>query len=233
MKNFHILLTAILVISSCTGTSETGSITSNSTEDTNLSSNIETGGATLTQASIIAHDFVKDNFASDCDFDDLDIRGEAVDAVQGRFKVLQKFTSSKYGSEQEYVYKIYIQYYGGEWEDKNNWDYGELTIENTSTQQQYHFNGTMKELDLQASSLGKKTIAGVEFKESFVKEVIIYSTPKQIEIEKLRAVAQELKGNPKTIMFYIDSEIEGGEEYASVIGNNFFYHPLNKIESLK
>jgi hypothetical protein len=243
MKKFFFLLSVILFLTSCTGSSESASSESVSTEsnyleeDNNesikLSSEIESGGSNLTQASIIAHDFVKEHFANDCDFDDLDIRGESVDMVPGRFKVLQKFKSKKFGSQQEYVYKIFIQYYGGEWEDKNNWDFGQLTIENTTTGEQFVYNGTMKQRDQKPTTLGTKTIAGVEFKETQKKNVVIYSTPQQLSYKTLKAVVQELKGSPKDIQFFVDSEIENGEDYASLIGNTFIYIPSNKLESLK
>ncbi len=233
MKKFAILISVIFLMTGCVGSSESNTTNSTENQSTALTSEIESGGVNLTQASIIAQEFVKENFASDCDFEDIDIRGEAIETTPGRFKVLQKFTSKKFGSEQEYVYKIFIHYYGGEWEDKNSWDYGQLTIENASTGEQYVYNGSMKQRDSMPIDAGTKNIAGIDFKETHKKSVIIYSTPEQLPYEKLKLVAQELKGSEQTIMFYVDSEIETGEEYASVIGNNFFYHPLNKIDSLK
>lgn len=233
MKKFAILLSVIFLMTGCVGSLESNTTNSTENQSTALTSEIESGGVNLTQASIIAQEFVKENFASDCDFEDIDIRGEAIETTPGRFKVLQKFTSKKFGSEQEYVYKIFIHYYGGEWEDKNSWDYGQLTIENASTGEQYVYNGSMKQRDSMPIDAGTKNIAGIDFKETHKKSVIIYSTPEQLPYEKLKLVAQELKGSEQTIMFYVDSEIETGEEYASVIGNNFFYHPLNKIDSLK
>ncbi len=195
--------------------------------------------ADLTRAAIIAHDFVKSNFASDCDFSELDIRGEAIENVPGRFKVLQKFTSSRDGYEQEYVYRIYMQFYGGEWSDIHNWDYGQLTIENTSTGKQFFYNGKMKERDNMASTSGEITIAGIAFKQIFWKAVVIYSTSEQVPYEKLKEVANLLKDSStnKTIQFYVDSNIENGtpnyEYYAQLSGSTFFYAPLNKIETLK
>lgn len=195
--------------------------------------------ANLTRAAIIAQDFVKSNFASDCDFSDLDIRGEAIENVPGRFKVLQKFTSSREGYEQEYVYRIYIQHYGGDWTDVKNWDYGQLTIENTSTHKQFFYNGRMKEKDNMASTSGEIIIAGIAFKQIFWKAVVIYSTPEQVPYEKLKEVANLLKDSStnKTIQFYVDSNIENGtpnyEYYAQLSGSTFFYAPLNNIEALK
>ena len=232
MKKLAFIL-CVIIMTGCIGSSDSNISNATEGKSSALTSEIESGGANLTQASIIAQEFVKDNFASDCDFEDLDIRGEAIEATPGRFKVLQKFTSKKFGSEQEYVYKIFIHYYGGEWEDKNSWDYGQLTIENTSTGEQYVYNGSMKQRDAMPIDAGTKKIAGIEFKETHKKSVIIYSTPKQIPYEKVKLVAQELKGSKQTIMFYVDSEIENGEDYASVLGYNFFYYPLNKIDSLK
>lgn len=197
----------------------------------------ESNEPNLTRAAIIAQGFVKSNFASDCDFSNLDIRGEAIDYTPGRFKVLQKFTSSREGYEQEYVYRIYIQHYGGEWTDADNWDYGQLTIENTSTRKQFVYNGKMKEKDSKTSSSNELTIAGVVFKQYFWKDVIVYSTPKQVPYEKLKEVAKVLKENStKTIQFYIDSNIINGtpnyEYYAQLSGRTFYYGPSDKLESL-
>ena len=93
------------------------------------------------KASIIAQDFVEEKMGS-CNFESLNYVGEKT-LVENRYKILQKFTK---GGEQ-YVYRIYIQYNGGEWTDRKNWCYGELTIENTKTGQQYRYNGTMKQQD--------------------------------------------------------------------------------------
>jgi len=68
----------------------------------------------LRKASIIAKDFVEEKMGQ-CDFDDLDYRGGET-PVPNRFKVLQKFTNNG----NHYVYKIYVQYNGDDWEDINN-----------------------------------------------------------------------------------------------------------------
>lgn len=106
------------------------------------SKDIKSGGVTLTQAGIMARHFVEKNIGS-CDFDLFpNFVGEAT-PVSGRFKVLEKFTKGGI----EYVYRIYIQYYGGDWAEITNWDYGQLIVERTSNRKQRIFHGTMKQRD--------------------------------------------------------------------------------------
>lgn len=159
-------------------------------------------GATLKQAAIIAQDFVKENFASDCDFDDLDVRGEET-SVKNRFKVLQKFTSSKLGYEQEFVYKIYIQYYGGDWADKKNWDYGQLIVENTSTREQNVYFGSMKDKDAQAETKNDAIEAGgaIFFVVDKTDDVVRLCNPAKLDKVQLKDAINELKGQYKTIYF--------------------------------
>ena len=55
--------------------------------------------------------------------------------------ILNKFTTKNaFGVTSEYVYKIWMNFNGGEWEDINNWSYSKLIIENTATGEKQHFN---------------------------------------------------------------------------------------------
>jgi hypothetical protein len=162
----------------------------------------------------------------DCDFDDLDYRGEET-SVPNRFKVLQKFTHNG----EQYVYKIYIQYKGGEWEDRNNWSYGELTIENTLTGKQYRYNGTMKaEERAQATAGGKITAAGIEFSiaEQSGKSIRIY-TNERLPLEKIKAVARELYTTYEVIQFAKYPKIDRGEDYCAYQYKLILEHDINNV----
>ena len=88
----------------------------------------------IKKAAITAQCFVEDRLGK-CNFPLLDVRGEELST--NNFKVMQKFTRKADG--EQYIYRIFIKYNGGEWEDRNNWTVSDLTIENTMTGQQYHY----------------------------------------------------------------------------------------------
>ena len=188
----------------------------------------------LRRAAIIAQDIVKQKFSSDCEFDTYDIRGEECD-VKDRYKVLQKFTSSKNGYPQEYVYKIYIQYYGGDWADVNNWDYGQLVIENVSTGKQDYFSGTMKDKETVVPSNEKViNVAGVEFdvvekNENFIR--LAYA--KKLGRSQLKDAVIELKDQYGNIQFCVKPNIQRGEEYAAFTFNTFYDYDSNEVVSFK
>lgn len=171
--------------------------------------------ASLREASIIAQDFVKRSFSTDCDFDDLDYRGEET-ATPGRFKVYQKFTSSMTGVEREYVYKIFIQYYGGEWEDAKNWDYGKLIVEDTGTGRQWVYNGTMKQKDAAEVDKGEETVAGVTFKIKHQKNTDKFITTERLSKKKLIECAKIIEKEHPQVSFYTESN--SNEDYAAIAG---------------
>ncbi len=90
----------------------------------------------LNRAAIMAQDIVTSNFAADCDFDDMDIRGE--ETTPGSFTVYQKFTTAKYPGD-EFVYRIYMEHHGGDWTEASNWSHSGLIIENRITGQQFNY----------------------------------------------------------------------------------------------
>lgn len=205
--------------------SETSITSSSNSSVTSSSSDFSSGEVTLRRASIVAHDFVEDKMG-DCDFDDLDYRGGET-SVPNRFKVLQKFTHDG----EQYVYKIFIQYKGGEWEDRNNWSYGELTIENTKTGKQYRYNGTMKsEEKAHANAGGKITAAGIEFNiaEQTGKAIRIYNN-KRLPLAKIKAVARELHTTYEIIQFAKEPKINRGEEYCAYQYNLILEYDIDKI----
>lgn len=203
-------LLAVMALFGCAGSS--GSSSSDVSDDQ----------PTLERAAITAQDIIKSLYSSDCDFDDLDIRGEET-SVPGRYEVFQKFTSSKSGSEREYVYKIFIQHFGGDWTDKNNWDYGTLTIEDVASGQQEVFKGTMKDREVAvATEPGSMTVNGIQFNVvEHTPNYVRLSTPKQLSHEDLISVARSIEGDGN-VFFCVDGHTARGEEYASKTGNNLF-----------
>lgn len=185
----------------------------------------------LTRAAIIAQDIIKDKFCNDCEFDTYDIRGEECD-VKDRYKVLQKFTSSKYGYSQQYVYKIFIQYYGGDWTDVNNWDYGQLVIENVSTGKQEYFHGTMKDRENAVHGNENVVVSGLEFdvvekNDDFIR----LANDKKMSRDQLRSVILELKNKYKSIYFCVNPNVGRGKEYAAFTFNTFYDYDSNEVIS--
>ena len=186
----------------------------------------------LTRAAIIAQDIIKDKFCNDCEFDTYDIRGEECE-VKDRYKVLQQFTSSKYGYSQQYVYKIYIQYYGGDWADVNNWDYGQLVIENVSTGKQEYFHGTMKEREnVVYGNENVVEISGLKFdvvekNNNFIR----LANDNKLNRNQLKSAILELKDKYKSIYFCVKPNVDRGKEYAAFTFNTFYDYDSNEVIS--
>lgn len=92
-----------------------------------------------TKCAIISEDFVKSkmNFPKETK---IKTSGHVHEVENGKAVILNKFTTKNaFGVEIEYVYKIWMSFTGGEWEDIENWSYSRLIIENTATGEQYEF----------------------------------------------------------------------------------------------
>lgn len=180
-----------------------------------VSSNDDTEKVDLLKAGIIAQDFVSDKWGK-CDFDTEGCRGEET-MIKNRFKVLQKFTHK----DEPYIYKIYIQYFGGDWADRNNWDYGDLVIENTKTGQQYHFQGTMKSRERQ--KINEKAQSGIdaaghhfEIADQREEAIRIYNDEK-LSLDEIKKVVIDMRKTKKwkIIQFAQNGKTQAGEEYAA------------------
>jgi hypothetical protein len=121
------------------------------------------------------------------------------------------------GYEQEFVYKIYIQYYGGDWADKKNWDYGQLIVENTSTREQNVYFGSMKDKDAQAETQNDAIEAGgaIFFVVDKTDDVVRLCNPAKLDKVQLKDAINELKGQYKTI--YFTTAKDRNHDYVSFI----------------
>lgn len=183
----------------------------------------------LRKASIIAQDFVKSklNYPLESDFDDLGYSGE--DLGNNRFKVLQKFTTKNaFGVTSEYIYKIFIQYHGGEWEDVNNWDYGQLIIENTATEEQKIFNGNLKSKETKKNyitSYAGIVVTVVEQNENFIR----FSTPKKLTKKEIKSIINKISSIWNNIQICVEPKTERGDEYVSYIEPTIFDYDNNLV----
>lgn len=227
---FIAILFCVALLDSCVG-SNSGARSSYSysfDEDYSSEENYNSNeGATLKRAAIIAQGIIESKFNSSCDFDDMDIRGEETN-FPDRFKVYQRFSAGG----QDYVYKIFIQYKGGDWSDKNNWSYGTLTIENRATGEQKIFNGTMKsEEEAEAVAPASITAGGMEFDVAEKSpSAIRISKDRKLSHSEMKAVVSDLKGQYSTIQFCVNPKTERGDEYAAYTGEMMFDYDTNEIK---
>ncbi|QFQ12098.1 hypothetical protein C7Y71_003160 [Pseudoprevotella muciniphila] len=174
----------------------------------------------LRKASIIAQKIVEEQIGT-CDFDGFDYVGEET-MVKNRFKVIQKFES--YGLE--YAYRIYIQYKGGDWEDINNWSYGQLTIEDVLTGEQQFFHGTMKKEELQTFT---RKISGIDCKlETKGTGAVRVYTESKLSEEQIKSVISNICKEYDTMYFATNSN---DVEYCSWFNNKIYDHDANQIKT--
>ena len=107
----------------------------------------------------IARTFVKRSFSNDCNFE-RDVVLENT-MVTNRYQVMQKFKSNG----QEYVYKIFIQYFDGNVNDVSSWDFNQLVVEDVNSGKQSTFKGNLDSRIKKTVGIGNSVeFAGVEFK---------------------------------------------------------------------
>ena len=193
--------------------------------------NIPVNQPTLERAAVAAQYNVKLEFGGECKFIP-DIQGEETQ-VPGRFKVLQKFTTTRYGAyetPQEFVYKIFIEFKGEDATSPYDWDFTELIVENCSTGEQkiYKHGTNQQDIDIEHRQV---RFGGVMF--TVVEETPEYlrvTTPKQLSHAKLKAVAKEMKPLFSSVFFHVEGQTDRGNEYAAIQGNNLFDY--NNTESI-
>jgi hypothetical protein len=85
------------------------------------------------KCALISEDFVKSKlkFPLESEFK----TSAHIHEVEGNQAiVINKFTTKNaFGVTSEYVYKIWMTFNGGDWENVENWSYSKLIIENTAT----------------------------------------------------------------------------------------------------
>ena len=176
------------------------------------------------KASIIAQEFVQEKMGK-CDFESLNYVGETT-MVENRYKILQKFTHNR----NQYVYKIYIQYKGGEWTNRSNWSYGELIIENSSTGKQVRYDGTMKSEE--RASSGMITAGGVDFKiAEKIGSTIRICSDNKLSINEIKKVIKDLYKQYNIIHFAVSPKIERGDEYCTYQMKMIFDYDKDEVIS--
>ena len=178
---------------------------------------------TFERAVLAAQDLVKIKFAGECVFLPDAQGGET--HVPGRYKVLQKFTSTRYGSyevPQNFVYKVFIELKGSDATSPDDWEFTELIIENMETggKEIYKPNEIPADVNPEPRQV---RFAGVML--NVVEETPNYirlSTSKRLSHGKLKAAAKEIKNLFSSAYFHVEGKTDRGEEYAAIQGNNLF-----------
>lgn len=227
MKKTYYLIFAVVIGALAISCGSNSSKISSDGANSAYTTDDEDTGANLNRAAIIAQDIIKSEFNTNCDFDDMDIRGEETD-VADRFKVYQKFSVDG----QDYVYKIFIQYKGGDWSDKNNWTYGTLTIENVLTGEQKIFSGTMKAEEAAAAVAPASITAGGIVLDIAEQQptAIRLSMERKLTHAEMKAVVMDLKDKYTNIMFCVDPKTQRGDEYAAYTNGTMFDYDTNEIK---
>lgn len=221
-KLIFLLIAALAIFTSCsnkTNESNDSLIVSVDSAESAVPSSNDTPGVSdkLRRASIIAQDFVEKALGVDCDFESLNYQGEET-LIKDRYKVLQKFTAKVDGQEGEFVYRIYVQYFGGEWSDINNWAYGTLEIENTQTHSTKVFKGDMKEREEARNQVNQNyEIDGVAYKVLFDNgDILQVSSKNELPRNVITKISQKYSGY-SSIIFHVDGKTNRGEEYMNVM----------------
>ncbi len=185
-------------------------------------SNAETEESTLRYTSPkdaapeIARTFVKNNFASDCKFEQDVVLENTM--VSNRYQVMQKFNSNKQGVELSYIYKIYIQYFDGDMNNISNWEFSQLVVEEVSNGNQTYFKGN---LDSRIKkSVGVGTIvdfAGIAFKIIDVRlgTSISFSHEGKLTRKQLATALKEMHDTYKYDIYHIYHDNNLDEDYFS------------------
>ena len=200
---------------------------------------------TLRSAAIMAQDIIKSEFAADCDFEDLDIRGE--ETSPGSFTVYQRFTTKKYPGD-EFVYKIYMDYHGGDWTEASNWSHRGLIVENRITGEQW-FGSTTTNTSVATPSSVTPT-SEETFERSYDETNAIFAGGDTLEIfsgtdkyarvftkepltnKDLRRIGLDLKNKreKRIVYFHEYGEFARGSEYATYQDGLLFDYRIKETE---
>lgn len=158
MKRIFFLAFCSVLIMGCSNQSGK----SNDSNQSNESSILVGSEITKEKALIFAQKFVEQNMGGPCEFKSEGVQIEEVTAVKNRYKVLQMFSFAKDGISEDYVYKTYVQFFEGNSNIIESWDYGTLTIENAKTGHQDTYRGNMKKRDIEMNTGGTLIVNDVE-----------------------------------------------------------------------
>lgn len=179
------------------------------------------------KALSIAQDFVKQEFATNSEFDN---EGTIIEetSVPDRFKILQKFTAEDHPSGYStFIYRIWVQRF-----DDGTWDFGNLTVESITGETVFITNGAMKARERNDGVGDIITAGGIEFHiaERSPSSIRIYSKNK-LGKAKLRSAIKDLKDKYEIIMFSTEAKHERGDEYATWSSNIYCNFDINEVIS--
>lgn len=160
----------------------------------------------------IARTFVKRKFSSNCNFEKDVVLENTM--VSNRYQVMQKFKSNG----QEYVYKIFIQYFDGDVNDVSNWEFNQLIVENLASGKQDFFKGDLDNRIKKAVGIGNTVeFAGIEFKiiDARIGTSIAFSHKGKLTRKQLAAALKEMHDTYNYEVYHIYRDNNLKEDYLS------------------
>lgn len=160
----------------------------------------------------IARTFVKRKFSSNCNFEKDVVLENTM--VSNRYQVMQKFKSNG----QEYVYKIFIQYFDGDMNDVSNWEFNQLIVENVDSGKQDFFKGDLDNRIKKAVGIGSTVeFAGIEFKitDARIGTAIKFSHSGTLSRKQLANAFKEMHDTYGYEFYHICKSSNPTEEYIS------------------
>lgn len=245
-KQIVFFFIAVIFMFGCGGNLSSSSISVENGLSNNGMTDIKNGDVTLSEAINMAQVFVRANMPGDIVFNNSGLKGcEAVSAVENRFKILQEFTlTDETGKKGKYIYKTYVQYFGGDKTSVTSWEYGVLTIESRETGKQSVFRGEMKSREKYENSTGsykanniifdvidsrpKKAIK-LSFKENLSRQQVVKAFEElhsQLSYEKYILCKYPDKDNSMYECWLRDNSVWGVYDYSQSKSKAYVYDNL-------
>lgn len=226
MKRIFSLIPLLLMVVACNNYQQTeGDFSSTLSE-----SSVTHYSSPRDAAPVIARTFVKRYFSTDCKFDhDVVLENTLVDQ---RYQVMQKFKSKG----QEYVFKIFIQYFDGDVNDLDSWEFGQLVVENASSGNQDFYTGNLDDRIKKSVGIGNMvTFAEVDFKiiDARIGTSIAFAHKGNLSSKQISAALKEMHKTYGYENYHLYHENDLGKDYFCWIatGNmsGVFDYERNKI----
>ena len=160
----------------------------------------------------VARTFVKRNFSSNCNFGSDVVLENTM--VTNRYQVMQKFKNNG----QEYVYKIFIQYFDGDVNNASNWEFNQLVVEEVNSGKQTYFKGDLDNRIKKAVGVGCTVeFSDIKFKVLDVRigTAIAFSHRGKLTRKQLASALNEMHKTYNYRVYQIYHENNLNEDYLS------------------
>lgn len=180
-------------------------------------------------AMVISEDFVKSvlNYPSTAKFP----FGSqtATEESYGKYVILGEVNAKNaFGVQSEMVYKIWLEYKSGDWQNMDSWICEKLILEDRSTRKQSVFHPSKGHASVKSS--GKGTEMGVQFLGQNCKvteqnsSFIRIQTPRKYTKAELQKGLNNFAYKSRIVYFHTAGNSARGKEYASSVNGEIFYY---------